>query len=81
MPDSKDKVSAAEQRAKKGVARGDTSPPVLDPKNPASKPRGTTKDQVSEMESEGQGQTPTQPPADIDEKSGKVRPKGRSHGG
>ena len=33
----------------------------LDPKTPASKPHGTTKDQVNEMESEGQAQTSGQP--------------------
>ena len=49
------------------VASGDKSPPVLDPKNPASKPHGTTKDQVSNMEGEGQAQIQGQePPADID---------------
>jgi hypothetical protein len=36
--------------------------PVLDPKNPASKPQGTTKDQVDTMESEGQAQQPGQEP-------------------
>ena len=41
--------------------------PVLDPKNPASKPQGTTKDQVDTMESEGQAQQPgQQPPPDKD---------------
>lgn len=30
--------------------------PVLDPTNPASKPYGTTKDQVDTMEGEGQAQ-------------------------
>ena len=29
-----------------------------DPRNPASKPHGTTEDQIGEMESEGQGQEP-----------------------
>lgn len=33
----------------------------IDPKTPASKPHGTTKDQVNDMESEGQAQTPGQP--------------------
>jgi hypothetical protein len=32
--------------------------PPMDPANPASKPHGTTKDQASEMEAEGQAQTP-----------------------
>ena len=36
--------------------------PVLDPKNPATKPQGTTKDQVDTMESEGQAQQPGQDP-------------------
>ena len=31
--------------------------PVDDPKNPATKPHGTTDDQVKEMESEGQAAT------------------------
>lgn len=31
---------------------------TADPKNPASKPHGTTTDQITEMESEGQAQTP-----------------------
>jgi len=31
---------------------------VVDPKNPAAKPHGTTEDQVKEMESEGQAQQP-----------------------
>ena len=30
---------------------------VADPKNPATKPHGTTEDQVKEMESEGQAAT------------------------
>ena len=37
-----------------------TDHPVLDPKNPASKPQGTTKDQVDTMEGEGQAQQPGQ---------------------
>ena len=32
-----------------------------DPQNPASKPHGTTTDQINEMESEGQARTPGQP--------------------
>ena len=35
--------------------------PVADPKNPATKPHGTTEDQVKEMESEGQAQTQAKP--------------------
>ena len=31
--------------------------PVEDPKNPATKPHGTTEDQVKEMENEGQAAT------------------------
>jgi hypothetical protein len=31
--------------------------PVADPKNPETKPHGTTEDQVKEMENEGQAQT------------------------
>ena len=34
---------------------------IADPKTPASKPHGTTTDQVKEMESEGQAQTQGQP--------------------
>lgn len=34
-----------------------------DPKNPATKPHGTTADQVATMEAEGQGQVPP----DVDE--------------
>ena len=56
---------------------GDSDAPVLDPTNPASKPYGTTRDQVANMEAEGQAQTPGQePPADINEKTGKGRGKG-----
>lgn len=35
--------------------------PIADPTTPASKPHGTTTDQVREMESEGQAQTQGQP--------------------
>ena len=35
---------------------GDNKKKPMDPTNPASKPHGTTKDQVSEMEGEGQAQ-------------------------
>jgi len=34
-----------------------TTVPVEDPKNPATKPHGTTEDQVKEMENEGQAAT------------------------
>ena len=48
-------------------ADGEPSPdgpdqPALDPMNPASKPQGTTKDQVDTMESEGQAQQQGQEP-------------------
>ena len=59
---------------------GDSDVPVLDPTNPASKPYGTTRDQVANMEGEGQAQTPGQePPAGINEKAGKGRGKGERH--
>ena len=58
---------------------GDSDVPVLDPTNPASKPYGTTRDQVANMEAEGQAQTPGQEqPAGI-EKAGKGREKGERH--
>ena len=97
MSAHKDKISN-EERARKSqsVVRGDTDagntpvpakgarrPPVLDPKNPASKPYGTTKDQISTMEGEGQAQTAGQePPEDISEKSpeGAGKPKGPRRG-
>ena len=41
---------------------GGSSQPVLDPKTPASKPHGTTQDQVTEMENEGQAQQQGQDP-------------------
>ena len=86
MSEHKDRISVEERaRRSQSVARRDTAdgntpvpsagakrPPVLDPKNPASKPHGTTKDQISNMEGEGQAQTPGQePPVDINEKPGK----------
>ena len=86
MSEHKDKISVEERaRRSHSVAHGDTAgaktpvpadgdrrPPVLDPRNPASKPHGTTKDQISNMEGEGQAQTPGQePPVDIHEQSGK----------
>jgi hypothetical protein len=37
---------------------------VTDPKNPATKPHGTTEDQVKEMESEGQAATSQATPED-----------------
>jgi len=89
MPDSKEKTSGRE-RVKKSVrdderkthvpADGDSDVPVLDPTNPASKPYGTTRDQVANMEGEGQAQTPGQEqPAGINEKAGKGREKGERH--
>ena len=76
MPDSKDKKSGRERVKKSQV----TDVPVLDPTNPASKPYGTTRDQVANMEGEGQAQTPGQEqPADINEKAGKGREKGERH--
>ena len=76
MPDSKDKKSGRERVKKNQV----TDVPVLDPTNPASKPYGTTRDQVANMEGEGQAQTPGQEqPADIKEKAGKGREKGEPH--
>ncbi len=40
-----------------------TTPPKTpaDPQNPKSKPHGTTRDQINEMESEGQARTAGQP--------------------
>ena len=59
---------------------GDSDVPVLDPTNPDSKPYGTTRDQVANMEGEGQAQTPGQEqPAGINEKAGKGREKGERH--
>ena len=76
MPDSKDKKSGRERVERSQV----TDVPVLDPTNPASKPYGTTRDQVANMEGEGQAQTPGQEqPADINEKAGKGREKGERH--
>lgn len=84
MSAHKDKIPAEERASKnQSVARGDTDdsntpvpakgdrrPPVLDPRNPDSKPQGTTRDQISTMEGEGQAQTPGQePPEDINETS------------
>lgn len=44
--------------------------PVEDPKNPATKPHGTTDDQVKEMESEGQAQQPAPvDPAEVESPS------------
>lgn len=38
--------------------------PVIDPKNPNTKPHGTTDDQAKEMESEGQAKTSQDLPED-----------------
>ena len=76
MPDSKDNKSVRERVKKNQV----TDVPVLDPTNPDSKPYGTTRDQVANMEGEGQAQTPGQEqPAGINEKAGKGREKGERH--
>ena len=42
---------------------------VTDPKNPATKPHGTTEDQVKEMESEGQAATSQATPDDVESPS------------
>jgi hypothetical protein len=48
---------------------GDRDESPKDPTNPASKPHGTTKDQVTEMEGEGQAQvTGQEPPPNTDNK-------------
>ena len=49
-----------------------------DPENPASKPNATTRDQVENMESEGQAQQPGQEPPDetVDEKARRKQEKG-----
>ena len=38
--------------------------PVIDPRNPNTKPHGTTDDQAKEMESEGQAKTSQDTPDD-----------------
>lgn len=43
--------------------------PVTDPKNPATKPHGTTEDQVKEMENEGQAETSQATPEEIESPS------------
>ena len=49
--------------------RGDKDETRLDSTNPASKPHGTTTDQINEMEGEGQAQAPGQnPPPNTDDK-------------
>ena len=40
-----------------------------DPKNPATKPHGTTEDQVKEMENEGQAATSQATPDDVESPS------------
>jgi hypothetical protein len=54
------------KRRKDGQTPGMAQPPSQgerskDPENPASKPQGTTADQVANMESEGQAQEATDP--------------------
>jgi len=44
--------------------------PVEDPKNPATKPHGTTGDQVKEMGNEGQAPTSQATPEDVESPSG-----------
>ena len=39
---------------------------ATDPKNPATKPHGTTEDQVKEMENEGQAATSQATPDDVE---------------
>ena len=55
----------------------DPKTPVKDPKTPASKPHGTTRDQIANMESEGQAQQPGQePPVEVREEVLKpIRPR------
>jgi hypothetical protein len=46
----------------------DPRTPLNDPQTPASKPHGTTKDQIANMENEGQAQQPGQePPVEVRE--------------
>ncbi len=42
---------------------------VTDPKNPATKPHGTTEDQAKEMENEGQAETSQATPEEIESPS------------
>jgi hypothetical protein len=42
---------------------------VTDPKTPATKPHGTTDDQIKEMESEGQAATSQATPGDVESPS------------
>ena len=44
---------------------GDKDDTPLNPTNPASKPHRTTKDQITEMEGEGQTQAPGQEPPQL----------------
>lgn len=46
-----------------------TSVPVVDPKTPATKPHGTTEDQIKEMENEGQAATSQATPEDVESPS------------
>ena len=55
---------AAQERARENLQNqhdGGRSMPTEDPKNPASKPQGTTQDQIKNMENEGQAQEPGEP--------------------
>jgi hypothetical protein len=48
---------------------GDRDETPMDPTNPASKPHGTTRDQINEIEGEGQAQAPGQnPPPNTNDK-------------
>jgi hypothetical protein len=66
MPQNTKRIATADRR-KSGqrVPPGDTGDKdetTIDPTSPASKPHGTTKDQIDEMESEGQAQGQGQEP-------------------
>ena len=76
MPDKRDKSSDQARLKKSQITRDDSTGRVLDPTNPASKPYGTTRDQIANMEGEGQARTPGQEPPDgVNEKAGKGRGK------
>jgi hypothetical protein len=61
------KPDRADDREPETRRDGEVMPPdsldPKDPKNPASKPQGTTDDQVANMENEGQAQEPVDPEA------------------
>jgi hypothetical protein len=67
MPNKK-RAAATDDRRKSGQSvpakdTGNNDETPMDPTNPASKPHGTTSDQVSEMEGEGQAQGGNTPPS------------------